>query len=302
MKAIVTGGHGFLGSYVVEELERRDWAVVAPTHSQFDLTKVGDVGGMFRTYPGADAVVHVAATVGGIGANQAEPGRFFYENVEMGVHLMEGARRVGVGKMLTIGTACMYPEFLGSPQREAHLWDGYPAPVTAPYAFAKRAILEMGMAYRQQYDFNAVFVIPTNLYGPRDNFDLETSHVIPGMIRRFDEADGEDVVLWGSGYPTRDFLYVADAARGIADALEKYDEPDPVNLGTGVHVTIAQLAETIAALTGSSGKIRWDKTKPDGAPYRALYTDTAFGGFGWSASTPLEDGLKQTIAWWRANR
>jgi nucleoside-diphosphate-sugar epimerase len=304
MKALCTGAHGFLGSYVVEELERRGWSVDAPTHHELDLVR-GDedqalMSRFARTSP--DVVVHCAAAVGGIGANEAEPGRFFYDNAMMGIQLMEAARRWGVAKMLTVGTACMYPEWEGSPQREEHLWDGHPAPVTAPYAFAKRAVLEMGMAYRKQYDFNAVFVIPTNLYGPRDSFDLGSSHVIPGMIRRFSEAatDGE-VTLWGTGYPTRDFLYVEDAARGIVDAVERLEFPDPVNLGTGVDVSIGQLAQTIAALTGFTGKIVWDRSKPDGTPYRRLSTERALGSLGWSAQTSLETGLEQTIDWYKAN-
>jgi nucleoside-diphosphate-sugar epimerase len=276
--------------------------VLAPTHKQLDLVHGNENQALDIVFAKAhpDVVVHCAAAVGGIGANEAEPGRFFYDNAAMGINLMEVARHWET-KMVTIGTACMYPEFVPTPQVETDLWNGYPAPVTAPYAFAKRAILEMGQAYRLQYGFNAVFVIPTNLYGPRDNFDLESSHVIPGMIRRFAEADGGDVTLWGTGMPTRDFLYVQDAARGIADAVENYDEPDPINLGTGVDVSIKHLAETIGTLTGFTGKIIWDKSRPDGTPYRRLSTGRAHKALGWSATISLETGLERTIHWWKAN-
>lgn len=300
MKALVTGGTGFLGTYVVEELERRGWEVDAPSHLAIDLKHSKEVSGMFRRLGVPDVVVHCAAAVGGIGANERFPGKFFYENAVMGIHLMEVARNWRVPKMVTIGTACMYPEALPSPQSEDDLWNGYPAPATAPYAFAKRAILEMGMAYRQQYDFNAVMVIPTNLYGPRDNFNTETGHVIPAMIRRFAESGDGPVTLWGSGSPTRDFLYAEDAARGIVDAVERYDRPEPVNLGSGVETSIKDLAETIAILTGYTGEILWDETRPAGTPHRCLSTDRALGSLGWSAQTSLDVGLAQTIEWWRA--
>lgn len=300
MRAIVTGGNGFLGSYVVEEMKQRGWDVAAPTASAFDLRKRRDVEAMFWAFKNVDAVVHCAARVGGIGANVAAPADFFRDNVKMGVNLMDVAMHAGVEKFLTIGTACMYPEFLASPQREELLWDGKPAPATAPYAFAKRAILEMGQAYRAQYDFNATMVIPTNLYGPGDNFDPQYGHVIPAMIQKF--SDDDEVVLWGTGTPTRDFLYVADAAAGVVDALERYNSPEPVNLGSGESISIAQLAELIAELTGFTGSIIWDETKPDGTPYRQLHTAKAEAALGWKALIPLEEGLKWTVGWYEEFR
>lgn len=298
MRALVTGGNGFLGSHVIYELDKRGYDVIAPSSSQFDLREPRDVESMFWAIRSADAVVHCAARVGGIGANVAAPGDFFRDNVLMGMNLMDAARHAHVGKMLTVGTACMYPEFCAMPQREEDLYGGAPAPATAPYAYAKRAILEMGRAYREQFLFNAIFVIPTNLYGPRDHFDTEIGHVIPSLIKKFSEND-DTVTLWGTGMPTRDFLYVTDAARGIVDALEFYDSPDPVNLGSGMDYSIAQLAEHIANEMGFTGHIVWDSSMPDGTPYRRLSTEKALKEFGWEARVPLSAGLRETIGWYR---
>ena len=301
MKAIVTGGHGFLGSYVVDELTRRGWDVAAPTASSFDLRKRRDVEAMFWAFKNVNAVVHCAAKVGGIGANIEAPADFFRDNVMMGVNLMDEAKHAGVEKFLTIGTACMYPEFMALPQRELDLYKGKPAAATAPYAFAKRAILEMGQAYRDQYQFSASMVIPTNLYGPGDNFDPVHGHVIPAMIQKFFDAQDE-VVLWGTGTPSRDFLYVEDAAKGVADALEKYDGPEPINLGSGAFYSIGQLAQHIATICGFTGRIVWDTSKPDGAPYRYLSTEWAEKYLGWKATTPLNEGLEKTVAWYQEFR
>lgn len=297
MKVLVTGGAGFFASHIVDELEARGHVVTAPDHHEFDLLDLPP-SELSRYTP--DVIVHAAAAVGGIGANVAEPGRFFHDNLMMGVNLMDLARRWDVQKMVTIGTACMYPASAWIPMVEADLWEGHPARDTAPYAFAKRAILEMGQAYRQEYGFNAVMVIPTNLYGPRDHFDLETGHVIPALIRRFSEASDE-VVLWGTGLPTRDFLYVTDAARGIVDVVENYDSPAPVNLGSGVETSIRDLAEMIADLTDYRGGIEWDTSKPDGTSRRLLSIERAEKTLGWKPQVPLVVGLEETIDWYRRN-
>jgi GDP-L-fucose synthase len=301
MRALVTGGSGFLGRYVCEELQARGFDVVAPKSAAFDLRESRHVRDMFWALGRIDVIVHCAARVGGIGANVEAPGDFYRDNIVMGVNLMDAALHSDVKKMLTIGTACMYPEFSPMPQREDNLYLGKPVAETAPYAFAKRGIMEMGQAYRKQYDFNAVFVIPTNLYGPRDSFDPKHGHVIPSMIKKF--MDGGDVVtLWGTGKPTRDFLYVEDAARGITDVLESYDAPAPINLGSGYAVSIAHLAEDIAKATGFKGKVVWDTDKPDGAPYRQLAIDRAQTVLGWGPTTLLMEGLEKTIAWYQEAR
>jgi GDP-L-fucose synthase len=291
MRVLCTGGHGFLGGYVVEELNRRGHEVVAPAHEELDL--LGDLSELERV----DVIVHAAAAVGGIGANIREPGRFFYDNMIMGANVLEAARRMDA-KVVSVGTACMYPEH-ATELRESELWDGYPAPATAPYGLAKRAVLEMGLAYREQYGLNAVMVIPTNLYGPRDNFDLVTGHVIPSMIRKLSE--GGDVTLWGTGTPSRDFLFVTDAATGIVDAVERYDEPEPVNLGSGVDYSIREVAERVGHMVGFEGRIIWDTSQPDGTPHRRLAPHLAANKLRWVATTALGDGLAETVNWYREN-
>lgn len=300
MTVLVTGGNGFLGRYVVEELRSRGHVVVAPRSDQYDLREEEDVYDLIADVE-PESIVHLAARVGGIGANAEHPGEFFYENAMMGLQLMDRAHLEGVRKFVSLGTGCEYPEFSLMPQLEEELWNGYPAPVTAPYAMAKKMLLVMGQAYRAQYGFNAIHVIPTNLYGPRDNFDPESGHVVPSIILKVAEAvmrGHQTVDLWGSGLPTRDFLYVADAARGVADALELYDDSVAVNLGTGVEVSIAELAGTIARLMGFTGEFRWDSSKPDGTPRRWLDVERA-KRFGFEATVSLEEGLARTIEWFQ---
>jgi len=245
-----------------------------------------------------DIVIHLAATVGGIGANRAHPGEFFYDNLLMGVHTLHYAYRYGVEKFVGIGTVCAYPKFTPVPFKEGDLWDGYPEETNAPYGLAKKMLLVQGQAYRQQYGFNAIYLLPVNLYGPRDNFDLETSHVIPALIRKFIEAEA-DVVAWGDGTPTREFLYVEDCAEAIVLATERYDRPEPVNIGAGFEISIKDLTHRIAELTGFRGEIVWDTSKPGGQPRRYLDTKRAERAFGWQATTLLEEGLRRTIAWYR---
>jgi GDP-L-fucose synthase len=295
---LVTGGAGFLGSRVVEELQRLQPAdVVVPRSAEYDLTQAEAIDRLLADAR-PDIVIHLAAVVGGIGANRAHPGRFFYENAVMGIELMERARRAGVDKFVAVGTVCAYPKFTPTPFSEDDLWDGYPEETNAPYGLAKKMLLVQAQAYRQEYGFDAIYLLPVNLYGPGDNFDLETSHVIPAMIRKFAEAKerGEpSVSLWGTGSATREFLYVDDAARGIVLATERYDEPDPVNLGSGEEISIRELAETIAELVGFEGDLVWDTTKPDGQPRRLLDTSRAKERFGFVADVPLREGLRRTI-------
>jgi GDP-L-fucose synthase len=295
---LVTGGAGFLGSRVVEELQRLQPAdVVVPRSAEYDLTQAEAIDRLLADAR-PDIVIHLAAVVGGIGANRAHPGRFFYENAVMGIELMERARRAGVDKFVAVGTVCAYPKFTPTPFSEDDLWDGYPEETNAPYGLAKKMLLVQAQAYRQEYGFDAIYLLPVNLYGPGDNFDLETSHVIPAMIRKFAEAKerGEpSVSLWGTGSATREFLYVDDAARGIVLATERYDEPDPVNLGSGEEISIRELAETIAELVGFEGDLVWDTTKPDGQPRRLLDTSRAKERFGFVAAVPLREGLRRTI-------
>jgi GDP-L-fucose synthase len=253
----------------------------------------------------ADVIIHLAALAGGIGANRARPAEFFYKNLMMGVPLMHEAWVSGVSKFVAIGTICAYPKFTPIPFKEEHLWDGYPEETNAPYGLAKKMLLVQSQAYREQYDFNSIYLLPVNLYGPRDNFDLETSHVIPALIRKMIDAQelGEsEVVLWGDGSPTREFFYAGDAARGIVMAAERYDASEPVNLGAGMEISIKDLAELIASLTGYSGKLVWDTSKPNGQPRRALDTQRANEFFGFKAEMPFKEGLKRTITWYQANK
>jgi GDP-L-fucose synthase len=296
MKALVTGGAGFLGSHLVERLEAGGHEVVVPRSADYELTREEEAARLFRdTAP--DIVFHLAAVAGGIGANRAEPGRFWHANLLMGTHVLEQSRIAGVRKLVMLGTICSYPKHTPVPFREEDLWDGYPEETNAPYGVAKKALLVGAQAYREQYGLNAIMLLPVNLYGPRDNFDLETSHVIPALVRKMMEGRDE-VVLWGDGTPTREFLYVEDCAEGIALAGERYDDPEPVNLGSGEEISIRELAELVAELTGFEGEIRWDTSKPNGQPRRLLDTSKA-ERFGFRAQTSLRDGLERTIAWYR---
>ena len=303
----VTGGGGFLGSFVVERLLAAGAAptdIFVPRRSEYDLTHEADVERMYADAR-PDLVIHLAAEVGGIGANRAHPGRFFYANLAMGLHLIEHARQRGIGKFVQVGTICAYPKHTAVPFREDELWNGYPEETNAPYGVAKKALLVMCQAYRAQYGLNAIYLLPVNLYGPRDNFDLESSHVIPAMIRKFLaalESGAAEVVLWGDGSPTREFLYVEDAAAGIVAAAARHDGPDPVNLGSGREIRISDLADFIARDVGYTGRIRWDATQPNGQPRRCLDVTRARSLFGFVAQTSFEDGLQRTIAWYRAHR
>ena len=300
MNVLVTGGAGFLGTHVVDRLRAKGLDPFVPRRSDYDLTVAADTERLF-----ADArpelVLHLAAEVGGIGANQANPGRYWYANLMMGAHVLEQSRLHGVGKVVIAGTICAYPKFAPIPFREEDLWSGYPEETNAPYGIAKKTLLVGAQGYREQYGTNAVFLLPVNLYGPRDNSNLETSHVIPALIRKMLEARdrGEPkIVLWGDGSPTREFLYVDDCAEGIVLAAERYDGPEPVNLGTGNEISIRDLAALIAELTGYDGEIVWDTDKPNGQPRRRLDVSRAEALFGFRASTPLREGLERTIAWY----
>lgn len=298
---LVTGGAGFLGRRVVALLEQEGVRrVVVPRSREFDLVQQAHVVRLLETAK-PDLVIHLAARVGGIGANRDNPGKFFYDNLMMGVQLMETSRLLGVPKFVAIGTICAYPKFTPLPFKEDNLWDGYPEETNAPYGLAKKMLLVQAQAYRQQYGFNAIYLLPVNLYGPEDNFDLHTSHVIPAMIRKCVEAvraGRQQITLWGTGAPTREFLYVDDAAEGIVLASEKYNASAPVNLGAGREISMKDLAAMIAKLTGFQGTIVWDSSKPDGQPRRALDTSRAEREFGFKARTSLEDGLKRTVDWY----
>lgn len=301
----VTGGAGFLGSFVLKALEQRGAAeVFVPKIEEYNLVSLQDIQRLLdESRP--DIIIHLAALAGGIGANRARPADFFYINLMMGVQLIHTAWMRGVKKFVSIGTVCAYPKFTPIPFREENLWDGYPEETNAPYGLAKKMLLVQSQAYREQYGYNAIYLLPVNLYGPRDNFDLETSHVIPALIRKCLEAQergDKEVVLWGDGSPTREFLYAGDAADGILTATEFYDGSEPVNLGSGQEISIKDLAEMIARLTGFEGSIVWDTTKPNGQPRRALDTSRADNYFGWRASTSFEEGLRQTIEWYKHNR
>ncbi len=301
----VTGGSGFLGSFVVEQLEARGAVdIFVPRSTDYDLTTTEGVDRMLSDAE-PDILIHLAALAGGIGANRERPADFFYKNLMMGVPLMHAAWEKGVSKFVAVGSICSYPKFTPLPFKEENLWDGYPEETNAPYGLAKKMLLVQAQAYREQYGYNAIYLMPVNLYGPRDNFDLETSHVIPALIRKCLEAQerGEkEIVAWGDGSPTREFLYAPDAAEGIISAAEKFNGSEPVNLGSGQEISIKDLLELIARLTGFEGKIVWDTSKPNGQPRRALDTTRAAEYFGWRASTAFEDGLRATIEWYRSHR
>jgi GDP-L-fucose synthase len=304
-RVVVTGGAGFLGRRVVAALEAAGAEqITVPRSAQYDLRRHDAV---LRLLDDArpDLIIHMAAVVGGIGANRARPAEFFYDNLMMGSQLFHEAWRAGVSKFVTVGTVCAYPKFTPVPFREDDLWGGYPEETNAPYGLAKKMLLVQGQSYRQQYGFNSIYLLPTNLYGPGDNFDPASSHVIPALIRRFLEAcDRGDrtVTAWGTGSATREFLYVDDCAHGIAAAAEKYDSPEPVNLGGGQEISIRDLTYLIAELTGFTGEIAWDSSKPDGQPRRALDTSRAQQAFGFTATTPFRDGLMATIEWYKSVR
>jgi GDP-L-fucose synthase len=297
VKVLVTGGGGLLGSHLVERFRAAGHEPFVARRADYDLTSQEDAARLFGD-AAPELVVHLAAEVGGIGANRANPGRYWYANLMMGAHVLEQCRLTRVGKLVVAGTVCAYPKFTPVPFREDDLWDGYPEETNAPYGVAKKSVLVGAQGYRQQYGLHTAFLLPANLYGPRDNFDLETSHVIPALIRKMLEGEDE-VVLWGDGSPTREFLYVEDAAEAFALAAERYDDPAPVNVGTGAEISIRELAETIAGLTGFAGRIVWDTSMPNGQPRRALDASRAAAAFGFRARTSLHDGLEQTIAWYR---
>jgi GDP-L-fucose synthase len=297
MKTLVTGGGGFLGSHLVERLEQAGHDVVVARRRDYDLTRFDDAERLFAdTRP--ELVFHLAAEVGGIGANRENPGRYWYANLMMGAHVLELSRVHSVDKLVIAGTVCAYPKFTPVPFSEDDLWNGYPEETNAPYGVAKKSVLVGGQAYREQYGLDAIFLLPANLYGPRDNFDLQTSHVIPALIRKMVDASGE-VVLWGDGSPTREFLYVDDCADGLLLAADRYDEPGPVNLGTGVETSIRELAETVADVTGFAGELVWDTSMPNGQPRRQLDATRAEQLFGFRAATTLRAGLEKTVAWYR---
>ncbi len=303
-RVLVTGGTGFLGVHVCKGLRQRSVELVVPTHAEYDLTEQRAVRSLLaKERP--DVVVHLAAEVGGIGANRANPGRYFFANAAMGINVIEESRRIGVEKLVQVGTVCAYPKHTRVPFKEEDLWDGYPEETNAPYGVAKKALLVMLQAYRDQYGFNGIYLLPVNLYGPGDNFDLETSHVIPALIRKFVDAretGADHVDVWGTGSASREFLYVEDAARAIVMAAELYDGSEPVNVGAGREIRIRDLVDFIAAITNYSGEIRWDSTKPDGQPRRMLDTSRAKEYFGFEAQIDLEEGLRNTVAWWQAHR
>ncbi len=304
-RVVVTGGSGFLGSYVVERLrERGARSVLVPAQADYDLRRMEAVERLYRDMR-PDVLIHLAAVVGGIGANRERPGEFFYDNLIMGAQLMEVGRQRGLAKFVAIGTVCAYPKFTPVPFREDDLWNGYPEETNAPYGLAKKMLLVQGQAYRQQYGFNSIYLLPVNLYGPRDNFDPKVSHVVPALIKKCldakDEGRGE-IVVWGDGSATREFLYVEDAAEGIVLAAERYDKPDPVNLGASFEISIRDLVQLIVETTDFGGRIQWDTTKPNGQPRRKLDTSRAEREFGFTARTDFRQGLKRTVEWYVAHR
>jgi GDP-L-fucose synthase len=304
-RILVTGGAGFLGSFVIEKLKARGYEdIVVPRRKEYDLTREQDVERLYADFQPA-VVLHLAAEVGGIGANRDNPGRYFFANAAMGLHLIENARKVGLKKFVQVGTICAYPKFTPVPFKEEELWSGYPEETNAPYGIAKKALLVMCQAYRQQYGLNAIYLLPVNLYGPRDNFDLHTSHVIPALIRKCVEARNRgdsSIPAWGTGKASREFLYVEDCAEGLVASMERYDSPEPMNLGSGREISIKDLTELVARVSGFTGKIVWDPTKPDGQPRRCLDVTQAQRELGFTAGTSLEDGLAKTVRWYEQNR
>jgi GDP-L-fucose synthase len=303
IQVMVTGGNGFLGRHVVAKLEKRGAKPTVIRSVDYDLTTPDRVRAAIADHE-PQYIIHCAAVVGGIGANRAHPAKFFYDNAVMGIHLIHEAWRAGVEKMVMVGTVCSYPKHMPVPFEEEDLWNGYPEETNAPYGLAKKMLLVQTQAYRQEYGFNCAYVIPTNLYGPGDNFDLETSHVIPAIIRKCLEAKAEgrdEVVLWGTGEPTREFLYVEDAAEGIVLSLERYESGDPLNLGANHEISIRELADLIAAATGFRGRFMWDTSKPDGQPRRAISGARALGMLGWNPKTRIDQGIAATYRWYESN-
>jgi GDP-L-fucose synthase len=302
-KVLLTGGNGFLGSYVKEGLEARGAVPIAPTHQDYDLVVGDDVRQMLKDNP-CDILIHMAAKVGGIGANREHPGSFFYENAMMGIQLLHEAYQAKVPKTVILGTVCAYPKHTPIPFKEADLWNGYPEETNAPYGIAKKSLIVQSQGYREEYGYDSIFLLPVNLYGPRDNFDPSSSHVIPALIKKCVDAiaaNDEEIVVWGDGSPTREFLYAPDAAEGILLAAEKYNKSDPVNLGSAYEISIEDLVEIIVKETGFKGKVTWDKTKPNGQPRRKLDTSKAEQEFGFKSTTSFEEGLRQTIAWYKSS-
>jgi GDP-L-fucose synthase len=300
-KIIITGGAGFLGSFVVEKLKARGYTnLIVPRRKEYDLTHEDGAQRLYKDFR-PDVILHLAAEVGGIGANRDNPGRYFFANMTMGLHLIEAARQYGLKKFVQIGTICAYPKFTPVPFKEADLWTGYPEETNAPYGVAKKALLVMLQGYREQYKLNGVYLLPVNLFGPRDNFDLHTSHVIPALVRKCVEArrrGDKEIQAWGTGSASREFLYVEDCAEGIVLSMEKYESPEPMNLGSGREITIKELTNLVAKLCRFEGKIVWDPSKPDGQPRRCLDVSRAQREIGFTAATSLEEGLKKTIAWY----
>lgn len=301
-KVLVTGGSGFLGSHVVDSLDQKGANVIAPSHDKYDLVLEDQVKQMYVDNPNTDIVIHLAARVGGIGANREHPGSFFYDNLVMGTQLIHHAYLNKIPKFVALGTVCAYPKHTPIPFKEDDIWNGYPEETNAPYGLAKKMMLVQSQGYRQEYGYNSIFLLPVNLYGPKDNFDPSSSHVIPALIKKCVDAikNGDDeIVVWGDGSPTREFLYVDDATEGILLAAEKYDKSDPVNLGSAFEISIKDLVEIIAKETGFKGKITWDKSKPNGQPRRKLDITRAQDEFGFTSKTTFEEGLRETIKWYK---
>ncbi len=303
-RVLVTGGAGFLGSHLVKKLRQQGCEnIFIPLIEEYNLVDIEAIKRLYRDAK-PDIVIHLAAVVGGIGANRANPGKFFYDNIMMGTQMMEQGRQFGIEKFVALGTICCYPKFTPVPFKEEDLWNGYPEETNAPYGLAKKMLLVQSQAYRKQYGFNSIFLMPVNLYGPQDNFNPKSSHVIPALIKKCFDAikEGKDeIVVWGTGKPSREFLYVEDAAKAIILATERYNKSEPVNIGAAFEISIRELAKLIAKLTGFKGRIIWDKSKPDGQPRRCLDTTKAEKEFGFKAKTPLEEGLRKTIEWYRKN-
>lgn len=300
-RVLVTGGHGFLGSHAVKALEQNGATVLAPTHAEYDLVDLSQIKKMYSENP-ADMVIHLAAKVGGIGANREHPGSFFYDNLMMGVQLLHEAYLRKIPKFVALGTVCAYPKVLPLPFKEDDLWNGYPEETNAPYGLAKKMMLVESQGYREEYGYNSIFLLPVNLYGPGDNFDPASSHVIPALIKKCVDAikNGEaEIVVWGDGSPTREFLYVDDATDAILLAAEKYNKSDPVNIGSAFEISIKDLVETIATETGFNGKITWDTSKPNGQPRRKLDVSRAEKEFGFKSNTTFKEGLRKTITWYK---